>query len=375
MRVLLDGMQAGNQSGIGSYTCALIRELPLASSDMELHVMCGRSAREEIPETDSVNFIPCTDSRPPLGTLRRSYTMARLLRQWTPDVLHYPASFTRLIGGASSKETKVLLTVHDVSFLREPRWFRSDRSIYYRSMIRRSASLATRILADSEATGRDLRELIQIDSSKIDVTPLGVDARFRPASDTDITRVHEIYDLPKTFFLYVGTLEPRKNLPRLIEAFDRIATKCDHDLVIAGRDGWKFASIYDAAANARHSARIHFIGFVDDFLLPALLSAASVFVWPSLWEGFGLPPLEAMACGPPVVTWNTSSLPEVVGEAALTVRPEDIEAISEAMLSLAGDADLCASLRQRGWERASKFTWERTAKLTYEAYCRACEID
>ena len=301
--------------------------------------------------------------------------MAKQLRQRKPDILHYPASFTRLMGGAPSKETKVVLTVHDVSFLREPRWFRSDRSIYYRLMIRRSASRATRILADSEATGRDLQELIRIESSKIDVTPLGVDARFQPATEADIMRVREIYDLPETFFLYVGTLEPRKNLPRVIGAFDRIATKCDHDLVIAGRDGWKFAGIYDAAANARHSARIHFIGFVDDSLLPALFSAASVFVWPSLWEGFGLPPLEAMACGTPVVTSNTSSLPEVVGDAALRVQPEDVEAISEAMRSLTDDAELCASLRQRGMERASKFTWQRTAKLTYEAYCRACETD
>ena len=259
MRVLLDGMQAGNQSGIGSYTCALIRELPLAGSEIELHVLCPRSALEAIPETDSVNFIPCTDSRSPLGTVQRSIAMAKHLRQWKPDMLHYPASFTRLIGAASSKETKTLLTVHDLSFLREPRWFRSDRSVYYRSMIRRSASRATRILADSEATARDLQELVQVDSSKIDVTPLGVDARFQPASYADITRVREIYDLPETFFLYVGTLEPRKNLPRLIEAFDRIATKCEHDLVLAGRDGWKFVSIYDAGANARHSTRIHFI--------------------------------------------------------------------------------------------------------------------
>ncbi len=375
MRVLLDGMQAGNQSGIGSYTCALIRELPLARSDIELHVLCPPSALEAIPEAGSVDLIPCTDSRSPRGTLQRSIAMAKHLRQCKPQILHYPASFTRLMGGASSKDTKILLTVHDVSFLREPRWFRSDRAVYYRSMIRRSASRATRILADSEATGRDLQELVQIDSSKIDIAPLGVDARFQPASAADITRVREIYDLPETFFLYVGTLEPRKNLPRLIEAFDRIATKCEHDLVIAGRDGWKFAGIYDAAANARHSTRIHFIGFVDDFSLPALLSAASVFVWPSLWEGFGLPPLEAMACGTPVVTSNTSSLPEVVGDAALSVEPEDIESISEAMRSLADDAELCASLSQRGLERASKFTWKRTAELTYEAYCRACETD
>ena len=375
MRVLLDGMQAGNRSGIGSYTSALIRELPSADPEIELHVLCPRSTLSDLPETDALNLIPCTDGRSPLATLQRSIAMAKHLRQRKPDILHYPASFMRLMGGAPSKDTKMLLTVHDLSFLREPEWFRSNRSMYYRSMIRRSASRATRILVDSKATALDLQELLEVDSSKIDVAPLGVDARFRPASEADITRAQEIYDLPEAFFLYVGTLEPRKNLPRLIEAYDRIAATCDHDLVIAGREGWKFAGIYEAATNARHSTRIHFIGFVDDSLLPALLSAASVFVWPSLWEGFGLPPLEAMACGTPVVTSNTSSLPEVVGDAALRVQPEDVEAISEAMRSLAGDAELRASFERLGLERASKFTWERTAELTCAAYCRAREVE
>ena len=166
MRVLLDGMQAGNQSGIGSYTCALIRELPLVCSEIELHVLCPRFVLEALPVADSLNLTPCTDSRSPRGTLQRSMAMAKHLRQCKPQILHYPASFTRLMGGASSTDTKILLTVHDVSFLREPRWFRSDRSMYYRSMIRRSTSRATRILADSEATGRDLQELVQVDSSK-----------------------------------------------------------------------------------------------------------------------------------------------------------------------------------------------------------------
>lgn len=371
MRVLLDGMQAGNQSGIGSYTGALIRELPSASSDIAVHVLCPRSELSRMPESDSLSLIPCTDARSPLGTLRRSYAMAKHLRQLKPDILHYPASFMRLMGGSPSKDTRVLLTVHDVSFLREPQWFRPNRAMYYRSMIRRSASRATRILADSKATAQDLRELINIDSSKIDVTPLGVDARFHPASDAEITRAHEIYDLPETFFLYVGTLEPRKNLPRLIEAYDRIAATCDHDLVIAGREGWKFASIYKAATNARHSTRIHFIGFVDDSLLPAVLTAASVFVWPSLWEGFGLPPLEAMLLGCPAVVAPCGALPEVVGEAGLYANPDDAGEWAVRILALAESPQQRAALVEAGRERAGMMTWRNAAQQLAELLHRA----
>lgn len=375
MHVLLDGTQAGNRSGIGSYTCALMRELPSVTKDLELRALCPSTMLEEFKGVASLSLIPCTDALSPLATIRRSFVMARSVGRLPTDVLHYPASFTRLLGSGLSRASRVVLTVHDLSFLREPGWFRWDRSAYYRAMIRRSVRHATRILADSEATSRDLQEYLDVDPSRIDVTPLGVDSRFRPASEEEVTRAQETYDLPETFFLYVGTLEPRKNVPRLIQAFDSIAGECEHDLVIAGRDGWKFDSIYDAAAATEHSGRIHFIGFVEDDMLPAVLSAAEAFVWPSLWEGFGLPPLEAMACGAPVITSNTSSLPEVVGDAALTVPPEDTDAIAHAMRTLLADPERRKSLRDRGMRRAGEFTWKRTAELTYAAYRKACEMN
>ncbi len=375
MHVLLDGMQAGNHSGIGSYTCALIRELPTVAEDLDLRAVCPSTMLTDFKEVESVSLIPTTDARSPLATLRRSFVMAKSVSGQPVDVLHYPASFTRLLGSGLSRASSVILTVHDLGFLRRPGWFRWDRSAYYRAMIRRSVRHATRILADSEATSRDLQEYLDVDPSRIDVVPLGVDSRFRPAPENEVARARDTYDLPETFFLYVGTLEPRKNVPALIQAFDSIAGECEHDLVIAGRNGWKFNGIYDAAAAAQYSGRIHFIGYVADDALPAVLSAADAFVWPSLWEGFGLPPLEAMACGVPVITSNTSSLPEVVGDAALTVPPEDVDAIAGAMLSLLADSELCRSLRERGLKRAGEFTWRRTAEQTYAAYLRAHEMN
>lgn len=328
----------------------------------------------DFDEEDSLDLIACSDRRSPFGTLGRGLEMRRSARRIEPDIIHSPASFTRRFGSGFSKGGKLILTVHDLSFMRDARWFRADRAAYYRTTIRRSVRQADRILVDSEATAIDLSELLNVDSGSIDVIPLGVDARFQPASKEEVRRVRQTYALPDTFCLYLGTLEPRKNIPRIIQAFDRIAGECPHGLVIGGRDGWKFGAIYDAATASRFRERIYFTGFVDPKDLPALLSAAEIFVWPSLWEGFGLPPLEAMACATPVITSNTSSLPEVVGDAALTVTPEDLDAIADAMRSLLSDSALRDRLREQGLIRAREFTWKRTIELTYASYCRVSEI-
>ena len=202
-----------------------------------------------------------------------------------------------------------------------------------------------------------------------------MDRHFGPASPEEITRVKEKYRLPKSFYLFVGTLEPRKNIPCVIEAWDLISSDSTSDLVIAGRDGWKTGPIRKAASKVRQPNRIHFPGFIESEDLPALLSGAEAFVWPSLWEGFGLPPLEAMACGTPVVTSDESSLPEVVADAAITVSPEDVDMIANAMRALLVHEDLRETLRERALKRAAEFTWKRTAELTYEAYRRALETD
>lgn len=374
MNVLLDGLQAGNHSGTGSYTCALIRELPIARPDLALHVVAPDSTQGLFDPASLASLASCPGGPFPLGTFRRSIAMAGVLKRLKPDILHYPANIGRQVGTALRSRTKVVLTVHDLTFLREPGWFRFDRAAYYRATIKKSVRRATRIIADSQATAEDLQNLLDVDPAIVDVTPLGVDARFRPASEDEVARVRERYALPDTFFLYLGTLEPRKNIPRIINAWDRTAMDCAEHLVVAGREGWKVAPIHQAAAEATHHARLHFPGFIDEADLPAILSASTAFIWPSLWEGFGLPPLEAMACGAPVLTSNTSSLPEVVGEAALTVDPEDTEAIAEGLRALSSDQALRDRLRTAGLERAADFTWKRTAEMTYEVYCRTMEM-
>jgi len=224
------------------------------------------------------------------------------------------------------------------------------------------------ILTGSQATANDLQDFLNISPKKIRVTPYAARDQFRPVSEEAKRSVREKYGLPTTFFLCLGTFEPRKNLVRCVEAFSLWADKLRSDLVLAGRWGWKAASLREAINRSTVRERIHLPGFVEDADLPALLNAATALVYPSLWEGFGLPVVEAMACGTPVITSNRSSLPEVAGEAAILVDPEDTESLGDALMRVDGDPNFQQELTEKGIQRASCFSWEKTAALTAAAY-------
>lgn len=362
MLVLFNGLQAGNDSGTGRYTQRLAEALTAMEGGVDVAVVWPEGVARSATN-NAASYIESSAT----GALRRvmfdQIGIKQTRRRLGADVVHYPASV-----GALTRIPNTVLTVHDLSFLREPSWFPAGRSFYYRRAVLRSARLATRIVADSQATADDLVSMAGIAASRIDVVHLGVDEAYRPASEDAQAAARRDYGLPDRFFLYCGTLEPRKNIPRLVEAWSSIADRCDWDLVIAGRRGWQVKPIEEAVANSPYAARIHPAGFIEEEELSAVLSAAGAFVWPSLWEGFGLPPLEAMACGTPVLTSSTSSLPEVVGDAALLVDPYDTAAIAEGMLRLAEDETLRADLRAKGLARAAGFTWRKTAEETVECY-------
>jgi glycosyltransferase involved in cell wall biosynthesis len=223
----------------------------------------------------------------------------------------------------------------------------------------------------SHTTAHDIRQILDVPLSQIDVIPNGISPHFKTASPEVVLRVREQYGLPERFFLYVGTLEPRKNVARLIQAWDRSLSSTDLDLVIAGRTGWKTRDMEMAVNAIGTPKRLHFPGYIPDEDLPALITAAHAFVWPSLWEGFGIPPLEAMACGTPVLTSNVSCLPEIMGDAAIYVNPAEIDDIASGMTLVALDEDLRESLVERGRTQAAKYSWERVAKLTFETYEKA----
>ena len=362
MRVLLNALQAGNRSGTGRYATELAARLPGLAADVEVHVAWPSHLPppQDVPD-DCLHLV---DSQAPLARLRYDQIgIRRTMSRIAATAVHYPANI-----GPMAAMRGAVLTVHDLSFLRQPGWYRWNRAAYYRTAVRRSVRTAARIIADSQATADDLQELLRVPAGRIDVIPLGVGEEFRPASAERQADVRARYQLPERFFLYVGTIEPRKNLPNLIRAWSRIASDSPEDLVIAGRPGWKFQPIQAAAASSPFANRIHFPGFIDDTDLPALLTAARAFIWPSWYEGFGLPPLEAMACGAPAVTSNTSSLPEVVADAALQVDPADTAALADAMRQAAAEGDTRTRLQQAAPARAAQFPWEQTAQLMLDAY-------
>lgn len=361
MRVLINGLQSGNRSGTGRYVNALCDALPQAAPDLET-VLLWPSGHPHPETRRNVEVL-----EHPSGRLSRAVfdhvTVRYVAQSRAIDILHYPAST-----GCFFPPRPVVQTVHDLCFMRRPEWFPASKTLYYRLCIGPTARKADLVLADSKATAEDIRALLLIPEQRIRVVPLGVGAEFHPRSSEEQRAVREKYGLPEQFFLFVGTLEPRKNVVRLLQAWDKAYDSGLPHLAVAGRRGWKAEPIFDAIRRVRHHEALHLPDFVPDEDLPALLGAACAFLWPSLMEGFGLPPLEAMACGTPVLTSNVSSIPEVTGHAALLVDPTSEDQLAQAMVALAHDDRLCASLSETGRRQAALFPWVRTAQLTVAAY-------
>ncbi|MBX3001337.1 MAG: glycosyltransferase family 4 protein [Caldilineaceae bacterium] len=266
--------------------------------------------------------------------------------------------------------TPGVVTVHDLSFLRMPERFPPAKRIYLGQLCQWSAHKARRVIAVSRQTADDLMHFFGVAAQKIEVVYNGVADHFSPVIDN---RFRAKMDLPERFLLYVGTLEPRKNLERLVEAFAEwraVASPQDQDvaLVLAGAQGWFYEQIFGRVRALNLAHVVHFPGFVPAETLPDWYRAALAFVYPSLFEGFGLPVLEAMACGAPVLCSRAPSLLEVAGDAALTFAAEDTAALSTALAQIIGDAALRQDLRQRGLAQARRFSWARCAAETLAVY-------
>ncbi|MBC8098858.1 MAG: glycosyltransferase family 4 protein [Armatimonadetes bacterium] len=266
--------------------------------------------------------------------------------------------------------TRTLLTVHDLSFARVPESAAPSLKAYLDAVVPRSVRRADHILADSQATKADLIALYHTPPTKISVLLSGVEARFRHENNPSVLLTMRIkYKLgDRPYILAVGTVQPRKNYVRLAQALAQIRTQHDIGLVIVGGKGWLDAPIYTAIRDLGLSDVVHFTGFADEADLPALYSGAVCVALPSLYEGFGIPILEAIACGVPVVTSNLSSLPEVAGDAALLINPYDVEALTHALNRLITDSDLRTTLIARGDERVKQFTWDSAAQQLRQIY-------
>jgi glycosyltransferase involved in cell wall biosynthesis len=292
------------------------------------------------------------------------------VEQWIGAVDLYHA--TDFVLPPVRPKTRTVLTVHDLSFVRAPEAASPALKAYLDVVVPRSVRRADHVLADSQATKDDLIALYNVVPEKVEVLLSGVNARFQPITDpAQITAVREKYQIGAApFILSVGTVQPRKNYERLIAALAALPANLDVHLVIAGGRGWLQGPIYAAVEKLGLQARVHFIGFADDDDLPTLYSAARCLAFPSLYEGFGLPVLEAFACGTPILTSNVSSLVEVAGDAALMVDPHSTDEITVALTRLLTDDSLRATLIARGVEQAKQFTWARAATQLQAVYRR-----
>jgi glycosyltransferase involved in cell wall biosynthesis len=232
------------------------------------------------------------------------------------------------------------------------------------------------ILTLSEFSRRDIIETYAVDPARVFVTPAAAASHFKPVTDeTQLKEMRERYGIGSDYFLSLGSIQPRKNLTRLIEAYRSLRAKRPANqspqLVIAGKRGWLDNEVFRAAQQDGLNESVKFIGYVPEEDLPTLYSGATCFVYPSYFEGFGLPVLEAMQCGAPVIAGNQTSLPEVAGDAALLFNPFDAKALAEAMVMVLDRPDFRAGLRVKGLARAAEFCWAETARLTLRAYERA----
>jgi glycosyltransferase involved in cell wall biosynthesis len=262
-----------------------------------------------------------------------------------------------------------VVTVHDLTLLTHPEWHEAGKVRYFGWAMRRAVAAASRVLCVSATTAADLAERLDVPAERVDVTPLGTD--LRPASAEAVERVRRRLGIEGPYLLGLGTAEPRKDLPTLVRAFASLAGELPHRLVLAGLAGWGAGALASAVAASGVADRVLLPGYVPDADKAALVTGADVFVYPSRYEGFGLPVLEAMACGTPVVTTTGGSLPEVAGDAATLVAPGDTDALAAAIAKLAADPAARHEAAVGGRRRAAAFTWGRCADLTAAAYGRA----
>lgn len=359
--------------GIGRYTRELTRALTQLDVGHQYRLFSAKPPAappvpDPLPQGAHISYHPA-----PLGE-RWLYRLWYRLRlplplQWVTgplDLFHSPDFVLPPVSGG----IPTLLTVHDLSFAHYPQVFPEPLVRYLNSIVPWSVARATHILADSQATKHDLLTLWQVPPQKVTVLYSGVDARFRPVERAEeITAVCRQYRLPDApYILTVGTVQPRKNYQMLIRAFAPLAQQFPHHLAIAGGKGWLYDEMMQEVTRQGLAGRVHFLGFVADADLPALYSGAALYVFPSLYEGFGLPILEAMGCGVPVIASNASSLPEVAGDAAVLLDPTDEAGWTAVMGQLLQDNGRRARMVAAGFRQARQFTWRKAAKQLLAVY-------
>ena len=364
MRIAIDARKLRDY-GIGTYVRNLLRHLSRIDSSTEYVLFCRPGDCASVAELGE-NFRAVAEHAPAYS-FREQLSVPLALRREGIDLFHAPHYVLPALTPCRS-----IVTIHDCIHLRFPQYLPNRFAYAYaRASLWIATHRSSRILTVSEASKRDILRYFSVPDAKIDVIYNAIDERFGEAPPEDeITRVRERYQLNDPFVLYAGNIKPHKNLERLIEAFYTLRRGGLEQvkLLIIGDEISKYATLRRAVHKYKLHQHVRFFGFVPDKTLAVLYRLAGVFVFPSLYEGFGLPPLEAMASGTPVITSNLSSLPEVVGDAALLIDPYDPDAIADAMRRVLTEPALRDDLRERGFKRVREFSWERSVRRVRQIY-------
>jgi glycosyltransferase involved in cell wall biosynthesis len=375
MKVAIDAHMVGErETGNETYTLNLVRAL-LALPDEVTHPL-SFSLYTTHPARLHAQLSPADHARvrqirPAAASLRIPFGMPAATRRDGIDLLHVTYVAPPL------GSCPFVVTVHDISYTRYPQFFSPRDRWMLSTLVPLTMRRAARIITVSNHARQEIIDRYGIAPARVAVTYEAAAAQFTGVHDpVQLAGVRARYGVPAAgrYLLALGNLQPRKNMRRLVEAFARLRSQAettDVQLVIAGKALWRESEVYAAVERLQLTDRVHFVGYVADEDLPALYSGALAFVYPSLYEGFGLPPLEAMACGTPVVCTNVASLPEVVGNAARLITPTDVEDLAQALHAVATDDGLRAALIAQGQHRVAQFSWQRCAAETLAVYREA----
>ena len=364
MRIGFDARAVPLRGGIGTYSSNILQQF--ADAGVEVVVFCEEEAKNTIPLADSFTFVSA-HADPSGAAGRKSFRTQ--VRDSGVDLLHVPSPFA-----PTPCAVPLVSTIHDIAPFLYPTTLPFRMRVRYKRQFRRTVEEARRIITVSRITYSALGVYAGVDQTKARVIHNGVSDSFKPVTDAKVlAAARSRHSLPDRYVFWVGDFRPEKNLAFLIQAWARLRERSDDlpVLVLAGRQRGEYRSIQEEVRKHGLEDAVLFSGFIPDDDLPAVYSAASVFVFPSLYEGFGLPPLEAMACGTPCVVSNSSSLPEVTGTAALLFNPTSKEGFVECMQRVLTEPKMTETLREAGLRQAGLFSWKRAADETLEVYREA----
>jgi glycosyltransferase involved in cell wall biosynthesis len=352
--------------GAGNYIFSLVQSLSEVDNKNNYYVFAKPDhIKEWNINNPNFHFISVDISNNALRLLWEQTGLPLAIKRLQIEILHSPHYTAPII-----RTCKSVVTFCDMTFQIIPEKHKRIKRLFFPLMMSWSAQYADKLIAISESTRQDAIRLLNIKPDKIISIPLAANTNFRLIPDSDVQEICNRYNLKRgRYIYYVGALEPRKNVPALIEAYSKIATDfIDVPLVIVGKKAWMYDDIFERVNLLGLQDRVYFLGHIPESDLIGLYNGSRVFVYPSIYEGFGLPVLEAMQCGAAVITTNVSSMPEVAEDAAILIDPHDKEGLTNALQRLLVDDDLVNDLSQKGLVRATKFSWQRCAKETLQVY-------